>query len=82
MREFVPMLRRSLKNMTRISLFLMALISLEGNPMDREYYQLTLEQKQLLKMAYEYWKEYDLGYTLAAIAWQESFIGNKIIPIT
>lgn len=63
------------------SLFLLATISLEGNPMDREYHQLTPEQKMLLKKAYDYGKDHDFGYSLAAIAWQESFVGKRVVPI-
>ncbi len=45
------------------------------------YLKLTAEQKEILHKAYNYGKEYNLGYTMAAIAWQESFVGNLIIPI-
>ena len=49
--------------------------------MDGEYSQLTPKQRDLLQVAYNYGKEHDLGYTMAAIAWQESFVGNEIVPI-
>ena len=82
------MIRKLLKEGVRImvrstlfSLFLLVSISLEGNPMDREYHQLTSEQKRILQFAYSYGKEHDFGFSMAAIAWQESFVGDEIVPI-
>jgi len=59
----------------------LASISLEGNPTDGEYQELTYEQIQLLQFAYNLGKDHDLGYSMAAIAWQESFVGDQIVPI-
>jgi len=42
---------------------------------------LNGKQKQLLQWAYEHGKEYNIGYTLAAIMWQESFVGDKIVKV-
>lgn len=38
----------------------------------------THEQEWLLHAAYEMGKPHDWGYTLAAIVWQESFVGETI----
>lgn len=64
-----------------LPLVLTSSISLTGNPMDGQYHLLTATQKTVLQKAYNYGKEYNLGYTLAAIAWQESFVGDRIVPI-
>ena len=41
----------------------------------------TQEQQDVLHLAYSIGKDYDLGYTLAAIVKQESFVGDNIIRI-
>ena len=41
----------------------------------------TGEQQYVLDLAYMVGKEYDLGYTLAAIVKQESFVGENVIRI-
>jgi len=51
------------------------ILSESVNTLDREYKLMTNEQKMVLKRAFESGKEYDLGYTLAAIAWVESQAG-------
>ena len=43
------------------------------------YRSLTSEQKSLLNQAYHYGSKFDLGYSLAAIAWQESFVGDRVV---
>lgn len=52
-----------------------------ANDLANIYHKLTIEQKNVLQSAYNYGKEYNLGYSMAAIAWQESFVGNLIVPI-
>ena len=44
------------------------------------YDQLTLQQKALMKKAYNYGKEFDLGHSMAAIMWKESFVGDDVVP--
>ncbi|RMF06567.1 MAG: hypothetical protein D6762_09205 [Candidatus Neomarinimicrobiota bacterium] len=68
-------------NLLLIPLFLTSVISVTGTPVDEQFSRLTDEQKQILIRAYELGAPYDLGYTLAAIAWQESFVGDRIVPI-
>ena len=41
----------------------------------------TPEQEDLLVKAHEYGKEYGYEYTLPAIVWKESFVGNFIVRI-
>lgn len=41
--------------------------------------KFTDEQERVMQMAYVTGYMYDRGYTLAAIAWKESFIGKYII---
>jgi len=64
-----------------IPLFLTSVITVTGTPVDEQFSRLTQEQKSILVRAYELGAPYDLGYTLAAIAWQESFVGDRIVPI-
>lgn len=63
------------------SFFLVTSLSLEANPSERDFYRLTPEQKRILQLAYDYGRAYNLGYSMAAIAWQESFVGREIVPI-
>jgi len=46
-----------------------------------DYKMMTTEQKQVLKKAYEHGKPFDLGYTLASIAWQESSCGKYMVNV-
>jgi len=41
---------------------------------------LSLQQKALMQKAYRYGVEFSLGYSMAAIMWQESFVGKQIVP--
>lgn len=41
----------------------------------------TDEQKVLLQLAYDTGKPHDLGYSLAAIAWKEAFVGPYVIRV-
>ena len=41
----------------------------------------TQKQEEAIKLAYSVWKEYDLGYTLASIVIQESFVGPYIVKV-
>jgi hypothetical protein len=50
--------------------------------LDQELHQMTDAQHQLLMRAIAYGAPYDLGYTLAAIAWQESHVGSVPVNIT
>lgn len=84
MNRVVRHIQTGLKGLIRLSVFsvfLLASLALEGNPSDWEYHALTPRQKHILFQAYTYGKEHDLGYSLAAIAWQESFVGHDIVPI-
>lgn len=42
---------------------------------ESEYQKMTKQQKALLQKAYELGKNFDAGYTLAAISWKESEAG-------
>lgn len=64
-----------------IPLLLTSVITVTGTPVDEQFSRLTQEQKSILVQAYQLGAPYDLGYTLAAIAWQESFVGDRIVPI-
>lgn len=48
---------------------------------DQELHRMTDAQHQLLMRAITYGAPYDLGYTLAAIAWQESHVGTVPVNI-
>jgi hypothetical protein len=50
--------------------------------LDQELHRMTDAQHQLLMRAIAYGAPYDLGYTLAAIAWQESRVGSVPVNIT
>lgn len=41
--------------------------------------QFSFNQLQTMQRAYNYGEEHDLGWTLAAIVWQESSAGNKVV---
>ena len=41
----------------------------------------SVEQQKLIKKAYNHGLPHDLGYTLAAIAIQESFVGKHIVRL-
>ncbi len=69
------------KNFFIIPLFLTSVITVTGTPVEEQFSRLTEQQKSILVRAYELGAPYDLGYTLAAIAWQESFVGDRIVPI-
>jgi len=43
---------------------------------------LSSQQREVLKAAYDYGEPFDLGYTLAAIAWKESSFGIDLISET
>lgn len=68
--------------MTRLLPFFFLIIvglmatQLHSNELDKAYKHMTVKQKQCLKNAFERGKPFDLGWTLAAIAWEES-IGGK-----
>lgn len=63
-----------------VILLLILAISTSMVAADNTYSDLTLQQKALLKKAHAYGEEFDLGYSMAAIMWQESFVGKKIVP--
>jgi hypothetical protein len=44
-------------------------------------FSFTPEQNSLLHLAYAVGQPHDLGYTMAAITWKESFVGRHIIRI-
>jgi len=47
----------------------------------REFAKFSNKQKQVLKRAYEIGLPFNMGYTLAAIAWQESMAGKYLINL-
>ncbi|MGD2063230.1 MAG: hypothetical protein PVF51_06565 [Nitrospirota bacterium] len=50
--------------------------------LDHELRQMSETQHQVLMRAIAYGAPHDLGYTLAAIAWQESHVGSVPVNIT
>lgn len=61
-----------------IPVFLAAYVS---NAKAGECPTFTHEQEWLLHAAYEMGKPHDWGYTLAAITWQESFLGRRVVRV-
>jgi hypothetical protein len=65
------------------SLALITAISIAGfstaNAVEPGCRNYTPEQLVLLDMAHAYGKQFDYEYTLPAIIWQESFVGNMVI---
>lgn len=45
------------------------------------YNSLSKSQKKMLVTLYNYGKQFDLGYTIAAIAWKESNVGEYMLNI-
>lgn len=64
--------------MRLLSCFLIFFAFLYANPTNKcvSIEQFSNEQKEIIAYAYNYGKKYDLGYTLAAIAWHESCAGE------
>lgn len=62
-------------------IYSLLLLMLGANAQARECPEFTFEQEYLLHLAYVEGYHYDLGYTLASIVWQESFVGEHIIRI-
>ncbi|RDU64744.1 hypothetical protein [Helicobacter sp. MIT 14-3879] len=58
--------------------FFMFLFSLNANPTNKcvSINEFSNNQKEIIAYAYNYGKKYNLGYTLAAIAWHESCAGE------
>lgn len=48
----------------------------------KQLYKLDSKQKEVMFASYEVGKKYDLGYTLVAIAWNESNLGEKNVNKT
>jgi len=68
---------KRIKNLLLFLLFLSVVLGVEPKI---SYNVLTLQQKVLLKKAYAYGDEFNMGYSMAAIMWQESFVGKKVVP--
>lgn len=64
--------------MRLLSCFLIFFAFLYATPTNKcvSIEQFSHEQKEIIAYAYNYGKKYDLGYTLAAIAWHESCAGE------
>lgn len=58
--------------------FLIVFVFLYADPTNKcvSINQFSEDQKEIIAYAYNYGKKYDLGYTLAAIAWHESCAGE------
>lgn len=57
------------------------LISVTVNATEYTCDNFTLEQQQILKMAYVIGAPYDRGFTLAGIVWRESFVGQYVVRV-
>jgi len=64
-----------------VLLFIIAISFLCAISVEQEYNQMSNEQKQILIESYEFGKAFNLGYSLAAIAWQESSCGKYMINL-
>lgn len=65
--------------MSKLLIILFLVLGLYANDVDKYYKQLqhlSIEQKEVMLMSYMHGIKYDLGYTLAAIAWNESNFGK------
>jgi len=62
-------------------LFAMLLTLYAESELDQELASFNEEQLAILKKSYELGKPYDLGFTLASIAWQESRCGKYKIAV-
>ena len=63
----------------RIVIYLMLAMALNATPVTKAYQELkhlTLHQKRVLFTVYQKAHQFNLGYTMAAIAWQESDFGK------
>jgi len=69
----------------RITIALTLLVSLvvaqATSSLEKEYNAFNSEQMEILQRAYEVGKPFNLGYTMAAIAWQESRCGKYILNL-
>ena len=68
-----------IRNLMSVVLILLTLLTPVWASTGDDYESLTPKQKVLLQKAYEYGDEFNVGYSLAAIAWQESFIGEQVV---
>jgi hypothetical protein len=67
--------------MKYIILFILLLCPRFVNAGQCDENKFTAEQWAILYSAYEVGSKDDLGYTLASIAWQEGFVGNRIVRL-
>ena len=73
----------TLREKCLLVLALVCLIEVAGSKVQAETLvpTFTKEQQILLDQAYIIGKPYNLGYTLQAIIWQESFVGKYVVRI-
>lgn len=57
----------------------LVVLPLVAQSYDESCREFTPEQVALLDMAHKYGKQFDYEYTLPAIVWQESFVGDLVI---
>ena len=62
-------------------LWLLLLVSTCGLATGKCETKFTKEQEKILRMAYEVGKPHDLGWSVAAITWQEGFVGKYIVRL-
>lgn len=72
------MLRKTLIALT-LFVSLVAAQSTASSLEEEEFNAFTVEQMEVLCKAYELGKPFDLGHTMAAIAWQESMAGVYLV---
>jgi len=52
-----------------------------ASSLEEEFNAFSLEQRAILQRAYDVGKPFNLGYTMAALAWQESRCGKYVLNL-
>jgi len=67
--------------MRKLLIFLLIIAGIQANSLEKELQNLSYKQKQVLIKTLYKGKEFNYGWTLAAIAWQESKFGKYLINL-
>ena len=67
--------------MKKLLLSMLISLSLFGGSLKNELFNLSFKQRDIMITSIKSGKQYDLGYTLAAIAWQESKFGEYLVNL-